>query len=242
MAEEMEGWGTGEGLLSDCEATIADAWFGPQPEAEGEMAERRYLFLQLVNIEADEDEYDEWTERLTIGNGWEELDGGERIERVDGKKALINKNTDYGRIINRALGQGKEGKNFGDAFDGLAEELQSRGTQFEAEVWKGLRFKFEREEYSAEIGGEQREWNRLMPVEYVGVDDKLGGGSSTKGKAAGNSTGDLEGELKELAEGSDSHSDFVKKAMKVKGVRSDDDLLARVMDDSDDGIYAEVNA
>ena len=228
-------WGTSAGLPEDLEGTIAEAWFGPQPEAEGEWADRRYLFFHLINVESDDLDDDEWTARFTIGNGWVEMDGGAKVVRDDDKKTKFNNNTDYGRFINRVLGQGKEGKEFAEAFDGCFEVLKERGSQYEAGVWEGLRFRFKAEEYSATIGDEEVTWTRLMPVEFLGAE---GGDSKPKSGGGKDSSNETESTLKELAKDADDHATFMAAALKVDGVKEDSALMSKVLDDGDGGFYA----
>lgn len=253
MAAE-EGWGTSSGLPEELTGTVAEAWFGKQEGAEGDLADKRFIFWRLINIESDEYDGDEYTVRFGIGNGWEEVEGGERVVREDGKDKPFNNSTDYGRVINRVLGAagGKEGKPYADAMKGAFDEVKSRGTQYEATVWEGLRFRFETQEFSSTINGEDVVWNRTLPVEYHGAQggsESSGNGqvaekeeTATAPEPGDKQTEELSAQLAEIAKEADSHSDFVSKALSVDGVKDDGALLARVADESDNGFYAKANA
>lgn len=247
--------GTSSGLIEACTGTVAEAWFGRNEQAEGEFADKMFLFLKLINLESEEG-YDEWTARLTIGNGWEPRNGGAQIVREDSSDKKVNNSSDYGRFLSRVLGEdgGKEGMKFAEAFAGAADAVAVNVKKIQdkdlpaaqyADIWVGLRFQFEQEEYSSTIKGETVEWSRLMPVAFVGVDDRVNGGGPSASAASSATTpapstnGEVE-ELYELARKHDSHGEFVKAALpKVAGNR---ELLAQVADDSDNGIYAKARA
>jgi hypothetical protein len=246
-AEQTEGWGTSSGLLESGTATIAEAWFGRNEQAEGELANKVYLFWRLINIDSDDD-YDEYVARLTIGNGWEPLEDGARVVREDGGSKPFNNNTDYGKVINRVLGSqgGKEGKAFAPNFDGAFDVLKSKGTQYDAKVWVGMRFEFATEEFSSTINGEDVTWNRLLPQKFVG-DGGAGGATSTAPAAAatapsGTGQPTLEEQLVTLAKSAGSHGEFVGQALAVPGLSADEALLARVADAGDGGLYAQANS
>jgi hypothetical protein len=249
MAEEQTEWGTSSGLLEKCTGTIAEAWFGKNEQAEGPNADRVYLFWRLINLESEEG-YDEWVARLSIGNGWEPVDGGARVVREDGGNKPFNNSTDYGKVINRVLGAngGKEGKAFEGQFNGAFDVLKSKGNQYQADVWVGMRFEFDTEEFSSTINGEDVTWSRLLPQKYVGADGRTGGAggdaqSATATEApAQNGAGSLESQLVAIAKEASSHSEFVERALSVDGITDDGALLAKVADDSDNGIYAQAQA
>lgn len=246
-----EEFGTSTGLPEKMSGTIAEGWFGRQENAEGPNANRVYLFLKLINLAdmSEEDEYDEWTVRLTIGDGWEPMNGGEKVVREDGGKKQFNNSTDLGKVLNRVRGKsggGKEGEAYHEAFDGAAEALMNKAQQIKnkdgaaaqyAEVWSGLRFYFEREEFSFKNQqGEEVFYQRLMPVKFLGADERTGAAAAAgDGKAAD----EVLNALQELAKQHDSHGEFVTAAMQIDGVKQDGALLAKVADDSENGIYAK---
>ena len=250
MTTEETAWGTSSGLLETCTGTIAEAWFGRNEQAEGPGADRVYLFWRLINLETEE-EQDEWVARLSIGNGWEPIEGGAKVVREDGGSKPFNNSTDYGKVINRVLGQngGKEGRAFEGQFDGAFEVLKGRGTQYQADVWVGMRFDFDTEEFSSTINGEDVTWNRLLPQRFVGMDERVAGDTSstapsTESVAAttpssGSSPNGVEQQLAELARNCETHDEFVNKALQVDGVSSDQALLAKVADRGDSGLFAQ---
>ena len=246
MSNEQTEWGTSSGLLEKCTGTIAEAWFGKNEQAEGPGADRIYLFWRLINLDSEED-YDEWVARLSIGNGWEVVDEGKRVVREDGGNKPFNNSTDYGKVINRVLGSagGKEGKAFAPNFDGAFDVLKSKGTQYQAEVWVGMRFEFDTEQFSSTIQGEDVSWARLLPQRFVGTADGGTKGASSSATATspsptGQSNG-LEATLTALAKECDSHGEFVGKALQVNGLSADEALLSRVADAGDGGLYAQVH-
>jgi hypothetical protein len=255
-------FGTSSGLPEQLTGTVADAWFGRNEAAEGDFADKQFLWLKLINIESDEYDGDEYTVRVGLGNGWEAIDGGKAVVRSDGSTKQFNGSTAIGKIINRCLGHngGKEGREFQEAFTGALDALQANAGKIEgktlpaqqyASIWVGLRFEFAQEEYSSRIGGEETTWSWTMPAKFVGVDERVsggsGGGSAASAAAAPAENGNggesgLVDSLKALAKTCSSHSEFVQKALAVDGVTADQALLAQVADESDNGLFAQANA
>lgn len=244
-ASTVEGWGTGSGLPDQLTGTVAEAWFGKNEQAEGEQADKVYLWLKLINIESNEYDGDEYTVRLGVGSGWEAVEGGERLVREDGTSKPINNNTHYGNFLNRVIGAGKDGQEFAEAMAGAFDAVKGRGNQYQASVWVGLRFEFVNKEFSNSRDGETIEWSWMLPVKFGGEDNRVGGGGGNGAAPAAETNGtttDLASQLAAIAKDTGSHAEFVGKALAVPGVSADNDLLARVADESDAGIYATARA
>ena len=223
-------WGTETGLLDEFEATVDAAYFGTDERyMEGTVP---MLHLELFNIEADADNVpDTIIEKFSVGNGWEVIEGGAAVARIDGnERRKFNNRSKYGMVIDAVM------KNEDGAFDGLFEVLAERGSPKTAGIWKGLRFKFERIDvyYGEKIGTKQV----LLPVEFVGVD---GEAPSTNGNGNGQAidTEALRATLEALASGADTYDDFVGAALAVPGVNESNELLDLVGDTS---FYESVKA
>ncbi|MDX1748659.1 MAG: hypothetical protein R3324_22225, partial [Halobacteriales archaeon] len=230
--------------------TVVDAWFGKNENSEFN-PDRIFLFWKMAKIETDGDPVDEWTERFSVGSGWEAVEGGKQIQREDGTTRKINSNTDYGRIINRCLGEagGREGREYAEHFEGAKKVLMDRGEPTEAGVWVGLRFHMTSQEFSFHNKEEDEEvtYNRTLPVAFKGEDDPDGTVSSPAGSESNGSLSKaerikVEAALKKLAKEADDHADFLDKAMELETVTTHDELLELVADDSDSGLFATARA
>lgn len=236
-------WGTDSGLIENYILTVEDAWF--TTDARYNNGESLLLKWKGSAVDADtgealkfgkDEDEDEVEVSFPVGKNWDTNDGGKTAVN-EGGKGKFNKNSAYGKIIDRALASKKDG-----GFD-IGHILQDRGRPQQADVWKGLKFlmKYEETNYGGEIGIK----SRLMPVKFEGEADAGVAGSSATSTPVGETSSDssskaLEARLKVLAKNSESHSAFVDKALEVDGVADDSTLLERVVDET--GIYAEARA
>ena len=152
---------TTSGLPDNFEQDIEEFWFGKNPNSE-QAADRINAVIRgrMVDLETgDEDE--QHTLYLSCGNDWEVSKSGEAVKNKSGK-GQFNKNSAFGRFIDGAVESG------GDA---LLELLEARGEAYEAETWKGLRFRLERTQSSFTRDGEKIDYSYVKPVEYLGEID-----------------------------------------------------------------------
>lgn len=237
---DQSDWGTESGLLENFIITVEESYF--TTDARYNSGETLLLRWKGHAVDADtgeqvlfgKDEDEEVGEvSFPCGGGWLTNDGGETAEHDSGRaKKGFNKNSAYGKVIDRALGD----------FN-LGQVLMDRGRPQEAKVWVGLKFlmKYEETDYGGEIGKR----SRLMPVSFEGEAD---GGAAVPSTAAAPTTETanvpsnqvLEDQVKAIAAASSTHSEFLDKALEVEGVSDDPVLLERVVDEA--GLYAEVKA
>lgn len=167
-------------------------------------------------VDEDGNALPDTTEMFSVGSGWESDDGQSTYHASGKVDKKINANSLYGRILNRLVGE---------EFSGLIPILEARGTEFDAGVWDGLRFEFDRETipYGKNIGDKQH----IMPVKWV-KEEKVAEPKTVKPRVATDSAGGLVGRLRTLAEQYDSHGEFLDAALEVEGVAEDDDLVDRI--------------
>lgn len=228
----MSDWGTSSGLLDEFTATVESSKFATDVNYRDGQVPR--LEWDLVRVENDEDVQVEepMTEKFGVGNGYVVIDDGAGVEREDGNtKRKFNKKSRYGEIIDRVV------KNTDGAFDGLLDLVQERGTPNEAEVWVGLRFEFSRVNASFRNDDDELiEYDYILPSKFLGVDQDV---AQPTGKSG---AGSLREQVEQVARDSSDYEEFVSKALAVKGVTSDKELVAAISDESDDGLYAQASA
>lgn len=182
--EQFDPWGTdnSSGFLQNYAGDIEDSWFGTNPNVnEGQTL---LLHLKTTNLEpTDPDEETEQTELVqtySCGSGWRTEDGGKTATHPAGARRLFHASSLYGKIIDSVKG---ELAGYGDNAktpDGnpvkvdltsLMDVIRERGNPMEADVWKGLRLRFEEVHFDYGINRKTQEpmkSNRAMPVEFLG--------------------------------------------------------------------------
>jgi len=131
-----DSWGdaTESGLLDNYELEVDDPWFGLNEESETD--ERIFLWLRGTAVDDEGEEHEEFTERYSIGKGWEVVDGGKAVEKLSGKPRF-NRNSGMGRFLDTLIGL--------DDKD-LTAALRDGGETYEASTYKGLKLHQERRE------------------------------------------------------------------------------------------------
>lgn len=167
------------------------------------------------------------TEMFSVGSGWESDDGQTAYHNTGKEGKLINKGSLYGKIIDR-LGE--------DDFAGILPLLRSRGDEFNAGIWDGLRFEMEREtfKYGKDIGDK----THIMPVKYIPTVAEPKTVKANPPGVATDSSGGLEGRLRTLAEQHPTHSEFLDAALEMDGVAENDELVDLI---SDPGFWEKAN-
>ena len=94
--DEFDSWETGSGLMSNYEGTVTEAWFST--DADYQQGKQLLLFLKMDTIDSEGAE-GETTERYSLGADWASYDGGESAEHPSGTARKINKQSQYGRLI-----------------------------------------------------------------------------------------------------------------------------------------------
>lgn len=256
MADTEQGtWTTTTGLLDEWTGVVSDAHF----KTDAQYQNGEVLILQL-DFATEDSEDGTWSETFPCGKGWSTKDGGKNAKHESGAARGFNKATAMGKLIDRCVGE-----------LGMMDVLGGRGPATKAEVWVGLNFHFKRETEEYEIRGEKRTSNRALPIEFLGegegeskpaakasgtakkaasstaAEDKV---AAAKAKAAakkaaeagGGDEDPIKAALTSLATEHDTHEAFLDAAMEVEGVMDDDDLLASVVDESEDGFYSQARS
>lgn len=150
-----EAWELDSGLRDDMVLSIHGAYFAPHAEYQ----EGKQLMLWLLGT----DENNEPAElRMSIGSDWQTPDGGNTITHPTKKKQHINKSSIYGHWISYCF-----------EIPELAKTLIERGGPTDARIWVGLVIHLQLK--TLVWGGDIRDQDRLMPVEYFGLTPEAGG-------------------------------------------------------------------
>jgi hypothetical protein len=155
MTATHDAYEMAEGFISD--STIKDAYFGY--DAKYKNGEVLCLILEM-----ETDEGETRTQLYpTGGTKWETLDGGKTITPVTPKgRNLVNAQSALGTLISYAI------KCDGARDAMTANAVNKDDPTKEAGIWKGLSFTFETVKFTAKINGDDVEWSRQLPVEFIG--------------------------------------------------------------------------
>lgn len=208
-------------------------------------------------VEPSEDDADEfgegaldedglYTVLYSVGDKFEDAEGGATVVHESGRARRFNKRSGIGELLNAAA-----------ELDGLLGTLKGRGPATQADIWVGLTFTFDNVAFSfTNKDDEEVTYTRLLPVEFVGED-----GAETKKAPAKKAPakkapakkpaakkaepepeddGDaspldalsakVRGQLKKLAQDADDHDAFMETAYATLDV---DDALEAVITDED---------
>ena len=224
MAEQVkDSWDLDSGLPDDFDFHITGATFGYRQEyMDGE--------VPLLIWEGESPDEDIESIIWPCGQGWEVVKGGAEVEHP--KRNRFVKTSMMGKLISRVVNE-------------LGVDMRSRGPATRAEVWKGLGFHMKREEieYGSGIledrGGKT---THLMPVAMLekATRTKTKAGAGVEDTKAEKPSSEIT--MKKLAAlaKSKSREEWQKHAMDMPEVVNDDALLARVLDDSEEGLYHEL--
>ena len=226
--ETADTWQTIEGLPDDFDFYITGASFGYRQE---------YMdgAVSLLIWEGESPDEDIESIIWPCGQGWEVVKGGAEVEHP--KRSRFVKTSMIGKLIGRVVGE-------------LNVDMRSRGPATRADVWKGLGFHMRREEieYGSGIledrGGKT---THLMPVAVLEKPTKAKKAKAEEVEVKPEAKTEAKAEVPDLTMKKlaalarvKSREDFQKAAMDMTDVVANDDLLARVLDDSDAGLYAEL--
>jgi len=225
MADQQvkDSWDLDSGLPDDFDFHITGASFGYRQEyMDGE--------VPLLIWEGESPDEDVESIIWPCGQGWEVVKGGAEVQHP--KRNRFVKTSMMGKLISRVVSE-------------LGVDMRGRGPATKAEVWKGLGFHLKREEieYGSGIledrGGKT---THLMPVAVLektakGKAKVTAESAETKAEKPSN-----ELTMKKLAALATklSREEWQKKAMDMPEVVENDDLLGRVLDDSEEGLYHEL--
>lgn len=125
-----ESYAGDSGFYTDYVGTVKEAYFGPSEKGDPEAL---YLFLEM---ETEDPDHPEHTERFSLGKGWVTDDGGETVRHEEGKKKFNRRYSNYQSAwLDNAVKLLVE--------SGAAEEFASRGPATSAAVWVGTKWQIE---------------------------------------------------------------------------------------------------
>ncbi|MEM3646838.1 MAG: hypothetical protein QW334_01650 [Thermofilum sp.] len=219
-----------EGLPDDFDFWVTRAEFGYLPEYTDQSGAQVPLLIWYgESPDGVEIEHIGWS----LGKGWEPIKGGKEVRHQSNKDKFV-KTSMYGRLIQRV--------------HELGVDMSRRGSAKIASVWEGLGFHMKREEIEFKGLLEERggKTSRLMPVAFLG--ERKGSKSVPKQAQAEEKSQAAEvpktetddvlmKKLKVLAK-TKPKDEFQRMVMEMPGVVDNDDLMADLLDDSENGFWA----
>lgn len=246
--EEFDPFALSTGLPDKFEGVVTEPYYAFNPEVgNGE------TLLFMIDVVSDDKEIgDEGVVslRFPCGAGWEATEKGQVAVREDGKKKGFNQNSGMGNFVEALMGSG--------AVEALRAKADEHGPM-RATLTEGMKFFWERKDYSSTINGEEAKWSRTLPVKYLGsgsdgtpkaaskaskppvkespdVEEAAGGnppGSNGDGIDAG-----LLAKIKVRAKKAETHDDFMVLCFdELQPLSAEAEAI--IMDES--GLWAEVN-
>lgn len=226
--EKVNDWELESGLPDDFDFYITRAEFGYLAEYTDQNGAQVPLLIWYG--ESPDVEFDgpiPWS----LGKGWEPTHGGRSVKHVNGKERFVETSM-MGRLIRRVTQE-------------LGVDMASRGSAKDASVWEGLGFHMKREEieYKGLMQDKGGKTTRLMPVSFLGEKkdgNKPAAGQPEAAKESASSSSDDELLLKKLKAWARTkdRTEFQKLALDLEEVNANDNLLAQILDDSDNGFWA----
>ena len=221
--KERDSWDLDSGLPDDFDFHITGATFGYRQEyMDGE--------VPLLIWEGESPDEDVESIIWPCGQGWEVMKGGAEVQHP--KRNRFVKTSMMGKLISRVVNE-------------LGVDMRTRGPATKADVWKGLGFHLKREEieYGSGIledrGGKT---THLMPTAVLEKSTKTKATAVPESAEPKVEKPSSEVTMKKLTALATklSREEWQKKAMDMPEVVDDDNLLGRVLDDSEEGLYHEL--
>ena len=243
---------TESGLPDDFTITIgAESFFAPSAKLSGSVA---------LHIIGKGDEHVFTAEEpllVTVGKGWQSLDGGHTVVHPDGK-IKFSEQTHLGSWVKKLAVE-----------LGAKEAMRGTGrTPLEAAFWHGMTLHLLRmgggETFMGKDGSQVTTKPRLMPTQFggytvaggqvaapaavataVAAPDKV---AEAKAKvaaakaAAANGSSELEGKVRAMAAEHADYAAFEAAVLTLDGITDDDTLLAAALDQGPEGLYAQAHA
>lgn len=216
--KEQPSWETETGLPNDVDGWITNPRFGFKDE-----------YAQAVKVTAGDEEgvglmflvdlVDEngalvGSQGYSVGTGWAASEDGSEITHP--KRKNVVGSSRYGELQQRVVKQ-------------LKVDMEARGKPTQAKAWEGLGFHWMLEEHPVVGGGTKQ---GVMPTEFLSIKAEF---AKPPTPAVAVST-DLNTKLTELAQSNDVKA-FQIAAMKVPGVAANDELMANILDESEQGYW-----
>lgn len=224
--EKTSAWDTETGLPNDIDAWIRNPKFGLKDEYAQAVAATGAEGGQMFMFDLEDENGDVvGSQGYSIGTGWIVSDDGMEISHP--KRRNVVGSSMYGLLQNRVVKD-------------LGVNMDSRGLPTEAKSWDGLGFHWLMQPH-ATVGGQEKPG--LMPVEYLGEKKariqvpatRAAKGPAKSATPAAESV--IEKALAIHARALDLTA-FQEKALSMKAVAENDELMAKVLDDGPEGFWA----
>lgn len=155
--DEFDPFATSTGLADDLDITIRNFRFGLDP---GYTNDDEMVLVGICDFATDDPDVGTGgvieNQYITIGKGWEAVDGGKKVQREDGRPKGFNNSTYMGAIIDACMSIDP------DKMRGRFE--QTKLSPMDAGYWEGLTLHVEQTEYKAF----DKTRTRLLPTEVKG--------------------------------------------------------------------------
>lgn len=219
MSEESL-WGTDSGLVSDYEGTVVDAWFAVDPNINDSPT---FLFLKM---KTDNEQFPEITERYNCGPDWRSYDGGESV--IHPTRVKWNNRSQAGILVDKAIAL-------------VGDPIEQWDAPTKAATWLGTQWYVEAVSKPYKLrDGTEGVSVRNYPAKFLG---KVGVDAPAPREEGGVDRGSLAqpdspvmtiiaSMAKDLP-----HREWVDKVLEVEGVMGDDDLVRKLPDTTDTGLY-----
>jgi len=220
--EKSSAWETETGLPNDIDAWIKNPKFGVKDEyAQAVLASGAEGALMFIVDLVDEGGELLGSQGYSIGTGWTVSDDGMSISHP--KRKNVVGSSMYGMVQNRVVRE-------------LDVDMDARGLPTEAKSWDGLGFHWMIQPHMT-VGG--KEATGLMPVTFLGDKGPSSGGPTPAAKATTAPVAEsaTEKALGILARTNDLKT-FQEKALGMAAVASNDELMAKVLDEGPEGYWA----
>jgi hypothetical protein len=216
-------WETSSGLpLANLDVEVTDCTFGFNAKLGPDVLCAIFTF---VPVDGDGESIEQ---SFSVGKGWEAKSKGAYIAREDGRGGQVNKQTNFGRLIDSAVAAVKE----------AGVDIPFKSPRIAA-GWVGTKWHMATETIETENPqtGKKSTKDAFVFGSYLGRGDgpvaagaKVAGKSKDKGEvaAADDPNAELRAKLIELAKECDDPDDFVEKALAIPGVE-DGPLEAAVL-------------
>lgn len=220
--EQTSPWDTETGLPNDVDGWIANPKFGTKDEyAQAVVATGAEGGLMFLIDLVDEKGELIGSQGYSIGTGWEISEDGLSISHP--KRKNVVSATIYGILQNRVV---KE--------LGLQDMMVARGKPTEAKSWDGLGFHWMQQPHKT-VGGQEA--TSLMPIHFLSERAAAGAPAATAAIAPAAPVEGIERTLAALARTLDVKA-FQEKALGLPSVATNDELMAKVLDEGAEGFWA----
>jgi len=216
--KEQPSWETETGLPNDVDGWITNPRFGYKDEyAQAVQAttgiDEGVGLMFLVDL-VDENGVPVGSQGYSVGSGWAVSEDG--LEITHPKRKNVVGSSRYGELQQRVVKV-------------LKVDMEARGKPTQAKAWDGLGFHWMLEEHPT-VGGPPKQG--VMPTEFLGIKTEFAKAPAPKVVVPT----DLNTKLTELAQTNDVKA-FQIAAMKVTGVAANDELMASILDESEQGYW-----